>query len=114
MDNKKDEPLKLNENHQEQNKRALEANKKMPKATPERFKEQAEQLREFRRQNTEDNKKPSITELVAQHFADLINAAEDRKAKQIQKEARFKNGLGVRLKVSKPDNADKKNNSDYG
>ncbi|QLH33810.1 MAG: hypothetical protein HWD62_16595 [Cyclobacteriaceae bacterium] len=46
-----------------------------------------------------DNK--SATEKVAQYLADLINAAEDREAKRIQKEERFRQSLGIRLQVPK-------------
>lgn len=46
-----DKQLKLTEYHEEQNRKEGESNKRMPKATAERFKEQAERLREARRQH---------------------------------------------------------------
>jgi hypothetical protein len=104
MENRRDE-LKLTEYHLEQNRRALESNKRMPKVTREQFKEQAQALRDFRRQSELEADKPkSKTEQVAQYFADL-----------------FKNALGTRLKaraealehrntrLTKPDNSDATN-----
>jgi hypothetical protein len=41
--------LKLTPYHEEQNRRTAEANKKMPRATRESFKKQAQELRDFRR-----------------------------------------------------------------
>ena len=40
--------IKLNQYHQEQNRKEAEANKKMPKASPEEFKRQSQALREHR------------------------------------------------------------------
>lgn len=53
-----------------------------------------------------ENKKSSV-EQVAQFIADAINNQLDKEARRKQKEARFKNALGTRLKVSKPDDSEK-------
>ncbi|MEK6781825.1 MAG: hypothetical protein AABY93_08960 [Bacteroidota bacterium] len=42
------EKLKLNEYHQEANRKSLESNKKMPKASSEGFKKQSQKLRAHR------------------------------------------------------------------
>ncbi|MEQ1584945.1 MAG: hypothetical protein ABL895_03640 [Cyclobacteriaceae bacterium] len=56
----------------------------------------------------DDKKKLSATEQVAQFIADAINRQMDKEARRIQKEHLFKNALGTRLKVNKPDNTDDK------
>ena len=49
----------------------------------------------------EEKKKMTSTEAVAQWLADSVNRQSDREARRIQKEARFRQSLGIRLQVPK-------------
>lgn len=49
------------------------------------------------------HEKKSSTELLAEFLASSINQAADKRARQIQKEARFRGALGTRLEVKPTD-----------
>ena len=58
-----------------------------------------------------DNEKPSKpTQQVAQHLADLANEGADLRARRMQKEAYFRQSLGIRLQVPKKEEDSKPKN----